>query len=141
MNVHKALYVARVLALSFLAALPAFGEDRVYLSLYYADPATTKTIHDMLLLVDGRSLSIERGKIRPPKTVIRTKWSEFDDATLQPPASDLGLRFKVLDGKTNVCLHESCAVVAIACPRRQVVTRVGAKCFAEPSLVDLEKVK
>ena len=138
---NRAISVAIAILLTLSAHIPVHANQNVYLSLYYADPATTKTITDRILLVDGRSLSIERGKLHPPEAFIRTEWNEFYEAMFHPPKSDIRLHFKTANGKTSVCLQSSCAIISIACPRIQQVKKPGAKCFTVPSLLDLEKVK
>ena len=133
-------YIASATLLASSGAISVYAAQDAYLSLYYADPATFKTYHDMVLLTDGRTISIERGKIRTPKIYIRTDWNEFNKASAAPPESGIGLRFEVVKIKTNVCLNDSCAIVHKICPPIQYLTK-GAKCLSVPSVIDLNKVK
>ena len=140
MVVKKKHYVAAIILLASAGVIAVSAEQGVYLSLYYLDPATSKTYHDMVLLTDGRTISIERGKIRAPKIYIRTRWNEFYKERAVPPESGIRLRFEAVNNKANVCLNDSCAIVHIVCPPKQNMDN-GAKCLTVSSLPDLYKVK
>ena len=140
MVVEKKNYIAAIILFASAGVIPVSADQGVYLSLYYLDPATSKTYHDMVLLTDGRTISIERGKIRAPKIYIRTRWNEFNKESAVPPESDIRLRFEAVKNKANVCLGDSCAIVHKVCPPIQNMDN-GAKCLTVPSLPDLNKVK
>ena len=140
MVVKKKNFVAAIILFASAGVIAFSSDQGVYLSLYYLDPATSKTYHDMVLLTDGRTISIERGKIRAPKIYIRTRWNEFNKESAVPPESGIRLRFEAVKNKANVCLNDSCAIVHIVCPPIQDM-KSGAKCLTVPSLPDLNKVK
>ena len=140
MVAKKKSYIVAAILLASSGVIPVYADQDVYLSLYYSDPATSKTYHDMVLLTDGRTISIERGKIRTPKIYVRNGWNEFNKASVAPPESSIGLRFEAVKNKTNICLNESCAIVHKICPSIQNMDK-GAKCLTSPSLPDLSKVK
>lgn len=140
MAVEKKIYTAAIILFASSGVIPVYADQGVYLSLYYSDPATSKTYHDMVLLTDGRTISIERGKIRTLKIYVRTGWNEFNKESAAPPKSGIKLRFEAVKNKANVCLNDSCAIVHTVCPPIQNMEN-GAKCLTAPSLTDLNKDK
>jgi hypothetical protein len=132
--------IALVVATLSCARINAQTTSELFLSLYFSDPATLKTPHDIALLTDGRYISVVRGKIKVPTSIIYTSWNDFHAAAISPPPSNMKLQFRNEHQSVEMCLDNNCARIEHICPARRDASK-NLKCVAVKSMTDLQKVK
>jgi hypothetical protein len=140
--IHRIYFGLLVLLVSTLSCTKVDGQviSELFLSLYFSDPATLKTPHDIALLTDGRYISVARGKIKAPASIVYTSWNDFHTAAILPPPSNIKLQFRNEYQSVKMCLNEDCARVEHICPARSDASK-NLKCIAVKNITDLQKVK
>lgn len=135
----RACYTIAALILSSQEAA-ATPDQIAHLSIYFLDRAILKTNADHLLLEDGRSLAIERGRLIVPQSRVTTSWNDFYRRSEDPPSSDLRVRLSVRTNKEIIiCLAEQCANVIHVCPPRK--NNPNGQCLRPQSITNLQEVK
>ena len=128
-------------ALLFLSQWALATQEQIaHLSIYYLDRAIQKTNTDYILLVDGRSLAIERGRLIAPQSRVTTNWNDFYSRSESPPLSDVSVKLSMQpDNSLIVCLSERCANVVRVCPSLNI--KPMRPCLPPQSITNLQEVK
>jgi hypothetical protein len=113
------------------------ANNDIYLSLFFVEQS--KGMNDFVLLTDGRTLSIKKGKVRAPDVYVITEWNKFNEASYLPPKSSVILQIVEFDQKASVCFKDKCQLINAVCPRIQLLKTGKHMCTSFPSLAIIKQ--
>ena len=111
------------------------ANNDVYLSLFFVEQS--KGMNDFVLLTDGRTLLINKGKVRAPEVYVITEWNKFNEASYLPPKSSAILQIVEIDQKASVCFKDKCQLINAVCPRIQLLKTGKYMCTSSPSIDEI----